>query len=69
VNIVSGTKDLIPVRLTQVYLDGKKIYKAPLSSINVNLPIPLGTHRLAVQALDTAGVFFSKTISINVRAQ
>jgi hypothetical protein len=69
VHIVSGTKDLIPVRLTQVYLDGKKIYKAPLSSIDVNLPISAGTHRLAVQALDTAGVFFSKTITINVRAQ
>jgi hypothetical protein len=66
VNIVAGTTDVTPVKLTQVYLDGKKIYETPLSAINVNLPIAGGTHRLTVQALDTASVFFKKTISINV---
>jgi hypothetical protein len=66
VNIVAGTTDVTPVKLTQVYLDGKKIYETPLSAINVNLPIAGGTHRLTVQGLDTAGVFFKKPISINV---
>jgi Beta-propeller repeat/Bacterial Ig domain len=66
VNIVAGTTDITPVKLTQVYLDGKKIYETPLSAINVGLPIPAGTHRLTVQGLDTASVFFKKSISINV---
>jgi len=65
VRIIAGTTDVTPVKLTQVYLDGKKIYEAGLSDINVGLPIPAGTHRLTVQGLDTAGVFFKKSISIN----
>jgi hypothetical protein len=66
VNIVAGTTDITPVKLTQVYLDGKKIYETPLSAINVNLPIVAGTHRLTVQGLDTASVFFKKSMSITV---
>jgi hypothetical protein len=66
VNIVAGTTDVTPVKLTQIYLDGKKIYETALSAINVNLPIAGGTHRLTVQGLDTASVFFKKSISINV---
>jgi hypothetical protein len=66
VRIIAGTTDVTPVKLTQVYLDGKKIYEAGLSAINVGLQIPAGTHRLTVQGLDTASVFFKKSISINV---
>jgi len=66
VNIVAGTTDVTPVKLTQVYLDGKKIFEAPLSAINVALPIAGGSHRLTVQGLDTANVFFKKSISVNV---
>ncbi|HET8891595.1 MAG TPA: SBBP repeat-containing protein, partial [Candidatus Angelobacter sp.] len=66
VRIIAGTTDVTPVKLTQVYLDGKKIYEAPLSAINVGLPIAGGTHRLTVQGLDTANVFFKKSISVNV---
>lgn len=66
VNIIAGTTDVTPVKLTQVYLDGQKIYETALSAINVNLPIAGGTHRLTVQGLDTANVFFKKSISINV---
>lgn len=66
VNIVAGTTDVTPVRLTQIYLDGKKIFEIKLSAINVNLPIAAGTHRLTVQALDTANVFFKTTVNITV---
>jgi hypothetical protein len=66
VNIVAGTTDVTPVRLTQIYLDGKKIYQAHLSAINVRLPIAGGGHRLTVQAQDTANVFFKKTIFVQV---
>jgi len=66
VNIVAGTTDATPVKLTQVYLDGKKIFEIKLSAINVNLPIATGTHRLTVQALDMANVFFKSTVNITV---
>ena len=66
VRIIAGTTDVTPVKLTQIYLDGKKIFEQPLSAINVALPIAGGTHRLTVQGLDTAKVFFKKSISINV---
>ncbi len=66
VRIIAGTTDVTPVKLTQVYLDGKKIFEQPLSAINVALPIAGGTHRLTVQGLDTANVFFKRSISINV---
>lgn len=66
VNIVAGTTDVTPVKLTQVYLDGKKIFEARLSAINVNLPIAGGTHRLTVQAFDTNNVIFKKTVNITV---
>ena len=66
VRIIAGTTDVTPVKLTQVYLDGKKIYETGLSAINVGLPIAGGTHRLTVQGLDTANVFFKKSISVTV---
>lgn len=67
VRITAGTTDVTPVRLTQIYLDGKKIYEANLSAISVNLPIAAGTHRLTVQAFDTANAMFKKSITITVR--
>ncbi len=66
VRIIAGTTDVTPVKLTQIYLDGKKIFEQPLSAINVALPIAGGTHRLTVQGLDTTKIFFKKSISINV---
>jgi hypothetical protein len=66
VRIIAGTTDVTPVKLTQIYLDGKKIFEQPLSAINVELPIAGGTHRLTVQALDTDKVFFKKSISISI---
>jgi hypothetical protein len=66
VNIVAGTTDVTPVKLIQVYLDGKKIFEIKLSAINVQPPIAAGTHRLTVRALGTANVFFKTTVSITV---
>lgn len=66
VRIIAGTTDVTPVKLTQIYLDGKKIFEQPLSAINVALPIASGRHRLTVQGLDTASVFFKTSIHITV---
>jgi hypothetical protein len=54
------------VRLTQIYLDGKKVYQARLSAISVLIPISPGAHRLTVQAFDTSEVIFNKTIQVTV---
>lgn len=67
VRIIAGTTDITPVKLTQVYLDGKKIYEAGLSAINVALSIPAGSHRVTVQAFDTANVIFKKSVTITVK--
>jgi len=69
VNIIAGTTDTIPVKLTQVYLDGRKIFETPLSAIAVRLPISSGTHRLTVQALDTSSVFFKSTVFVTVASK
>jgi hypothetical protein len=66
VRIIAGTTDVTPVKLAQIYLDGKKIFEQPLSAINVALPIAGGTHRLTVQAFDTNNVIFKETINITV---
>jgi beta-propeller repeat-containing protein/Big-like domain-containing protein len=67
VRITAGTTDVTPVKLTQIYVDGKKIFEAPLSAISVNLPIAAGTHRLTVQSYDTANVIFKKSITVTVK--
>ncbi len=67
IRIIAGTTDVTPVKLTQVYVDGHKIYEAALSAINVALPLAAGTHRLTVQSFDTANAIFKKSITITVR--
>ena len=66
VRIVAGTPKVTPVKLTQIYLDGKKIYEARLSAISVSLPIAAGTHRRTVQAIDTSNAIVKKSITVTV---
>lgn len=67
VRVTSGTTSVTPVRLTQIYLDGKKVFQARLSAISVLIPMSRGAHRLTVQAFDTSEAIFNKTIRVNVR--
>jgi hypothetical protein len=66
VTVTAGTTDSRLVALTQVYLDGHKIYQARLSAISVRLPIAAGLHRLTVQAVETSGFTFKKSLTIGV---
>jgi hypothetical protein len=66
VTIIAGTNDSRKVKLLQVYVDGTKKYEAALSAIEVKLTIPSGTHRITVQAIDTANVVFKTPITVNV---
>ena len=67
VEIMTGTFDLTPVWVTQVYVDGKKVYEQHLSSLDVKLPMSAGTHRVTVQGIDVKNVAFKKTIYITVK--
>ena len=67
VEIQAGTFDLTPVWVIQVYVDGKKVYQAHLSALDIKLPVTAGTHRLTIQAQDTKNVVFKKTVNITVQ--
>jgi hypothetical protein len=66
VEIMAGTWDSRKVRLVQVYVDGKKVYEAKLASLDVKLAMSVGTHRVTVQAFDTANTVFKSTVNITV---
>lgn len=44
------------ITLMQVYVDGSKKYEVRASSINTNLTLASGSHRLTVQAFDSSGI-------------
>lgn len=64
--IIAGTRDSRPVKLIQVYVDGKKAYEARLATLDVKLWLATGAHRVTVQAIDTTNVVFKSTVNINV---
>ena len=66
IQLMAGTNDFTPVKLIQVYIDGQKSYEARLAAVDVRLPLSVGPHRVTVQAFDTGGVIFKKTINITV---
>jgi hypothetical protein len=47
-------------------VDGKKVYEAHLSALNVKLPMTAGIHRVTLQAIDVNNVTSKKTINITV---
>jgi hypothetical protein len=66
VKIIAGTRDSAPVKLLQIYIDGKKQYEAPLSAVYVTLNMAAGTHRVTAQALDTSNRIFKTTVNVTV---
>jgi hypothetical protein len=66
VNIQAGTTDRTPVKLMQVFVDGNKIYEAPLSAIDIDLLLSKGSHLLTVDAIDVQNVSFGQTIIVRV---
>ena len=67
VEIMAGTWDSRKVRLIQVFVDGSKKYEAKLAIIDIHLSMPAGTHRITVQATDTANTVFKKTVYVTVQ--
>ena len=66
VHIVAGSHSSSTVDVMQVYVDHNKAYEVKASSIDTNLPMADGTHRVTVQGHNTAGQWFNKTINITV---
>ena len=66
VTVIAGTTDTKTVSYVQAYVDGVAKVTQNGKSLNASIPMSTGTHRLTVQAKDSAGVVFKQTISVNV---
>lgn len=66
VTIIAGTTDTTPVKLLQIYVDGKKQFEAALSAVDVSLPLTAGSHRITAQAFDTSNRIFKQSITVTV---
>ena len=66
VNVVAGTTDSHTVSYLQIYLDGAKVYQVNAKTLNTNVSMANGTHRLTVQAKDSANQTFKSTVNITV---
>lgn len=67
VRLIAGTTSSSAVNLIQVYLDGAKVYELAAAKLDTSLAMAGGTRRLTVQARNTSGVWFKKTIYITVQ--
>jgi hypothetical protein len=66
VDVVAWAKSNNPVSLFQVYVDGAKVWEEPSNEVDIPIQMSAGTHRLTVQAKDSSGATFKKTINITV---
>ena len=67
VNVVAGTTDSNKVTAMKIYLDGVSVFSTSSNQLNTNVSISTtGSHRIAVQAWDSAGQVFKSVIYVNV---
>ncbi len=67
VHVAATATDSSAVAYMQIYVDGAKVYqKNQVKSIDTNVTMSAGIHRLTVQAKDAAGTY-GKTINITVQ--
>jgi hypothetical protein len=67
VHVSASTTDSNTVTLLQIYIDGSAVYTTKTKSLEADITLATGTHRLTVQAKDSAGITFKQSISINVQ--
>ncbi len=63
-NVVAGANSSSPLVSFSVWLDGSKVFTTNAVTLNTNLTISAGTHRIIVQGLNGAKQTFSQTISV-----
>ena len=67
VNVVAGTTDSNNVTKMEIYLDGVGVYGVAANQLNASIPInSTGSHRIAVQAWDSAGQVFKSAVYVTV---
>jgi hypothetical protein len=66
VHVSASTTDSNQVTLLQIYIDGVAVYTAKAPALEADVTLTVGTHRLTVQAKDSAGVIFKQSISVTI---
>lgn len=66
VRVVATASSSSTVWLMQIYLDGSKVKEVKASKLDTTISASGGTHRLTVQAYDTANYIFKSTIYFSV---
>jgi hypothetical protein len=65
VEVTAAATDSLTVKYLQIYVDGVKVYQVAGASLDTNVTLTSGTHRLTVQAND--GVNFKSTIYVTAQ--
>ncbi len=66
VTVDAGTTSSTAVSYMQIYVDGVKVYQVSGGSLHTSLSMATGSHRLTVQAKNSAGTIFKSTVNITV---
>ena len=66
-HVVAATTDSVSVKFIQIYVDGSAVFTTSGGSLDTNVAMAAGSRRVTVQAKDSAGVIFKKTIFITVQ--
>lgn len=64
VHVAAATADSVAVKFIQIYVDGRAVFTTSGGSLDTDVAMPAGSRRVTVEAKDSAGVVFKKTISI-----
>ena len=65
-HFVASATSTNPISFMHIYVDGKSIYGAAVSNIDLSPAIPAGKHSVVVQAWDVKGATFKSSLSITV---
>ncbi len=57
IRVVAGARSSQPVSRVEIWLDGAKVYQQAGSTVDTNLIVTAGSHRLTVLAVDAIGTF------------
>ena len=55
-----------PVSMTQIYVDGAKMFQTAGAGVNTTLPLTAGLHRVSVQAVDSKQLVFKSTVFVTI---
>jgi hypothetical protein len=65
VNVIAGAATKLKFSELQVYVDGKLVFSSPSESIDTDVSMTSGTHRLTVKGWDSSGAFSStETVTV-----